>query len=57
MGDERQRRRSKHRKLDKDGRILLEFIEERGWGIYNRVVQGDEEGEFTFTGERRKLTV
>lgn len=52
-----QRRKSKDRKLDREGRILLEFIEERGWSNYNGVVQGDEEGEFTFTGRRGSTVI
>lgn len=40
MGEEGQKRRSKNRKLDREDRILdriLEFIEERGWSIFNGV--------------------
>jgi len=29
---------------------LVEFLEEKGWGILNGCTMGDEEGEFTFTG-------
>jgi len=28
------------------------FLEEKGWGIYNGCIKGDEDGEFTFTGGR-----
>jgi len=29
---------------------LVEFLEERGWGILNGCIVEEEEGEFTFTG-------
>jgi len=40
---------SKDRKVNKEGRVLVEFLEERGWGILNGCTVGDEEGEFTYT--------
>lgn len=43
-------RRSKDRRVDKEGKRLMEFIEEKGWKIFNENIEGDEEGEFTFTG-------
>lgn len=46
MRREGQGRKSKDKKLDREGRILIKFIEERGWGIFNGVVWGDEEGEY-----------
>ncbi|XP_071579341.1 uncharacterized protein [Temnothorax nylanderi] len=45
-------RRSKDKKIDREGRRLINSIEERGWEIFNGNVRGDEEGEFTFTGGR-----
>ncbi|XP_077273093.1 uncharacterized protein LOC143903409 [Temnothorax americanus] len=50
-------RRSKDKKINRDGRKLLEFIEERGWMILNGGVKGDEEGEFTYTGGRGKTVI
>lgn len=44
------KRRSKGKKINRDGRKLLEYIEERGWMILNGGVKGDKEGEFTYTG-------
>lgn len=32
--------------------MLVEFMEGRGWSIFNRVVKGDEAGEYTYTGGR-----
>lgn len=43
-------RKSKDGKINKEGRRLIEFLEERGWGILNGCTNGDEEGEYTFTG-------
>ncbi|XP_024868251.1 trichohyalin-like [Temnothorax curvispinosus] len=45
-------RRSKDKKVDREGRLLVNSLEERGWEIFNGNVRGDEEGEFTFTGGR-----
>jgi len=44
-------RRSKDGKINKEGRKLVEMIEERGWSIWNGNIAGDEEGEFTFMGD------
>jgi len=35
---------SKNKKMNKEGRVLVEFLEERGWGILNGCTVGDEEG-------------
>lgn len=48
--EEEEVRRSKDEKMNREGRVLVEFLEERGWMIYNGAIRGDEEGEFTFTG-------
>ena len=45
-------RKSKDKKMDREGRLLVKCVEERGWEILNGNVRGDEEGEFTFTGGR-----
>lgn len=45
-------RRSKDLKINRDIKRLIEFIEERDWNVFNGRVKGDEEGEYTFTGER-----
>lgn len=33
--------------MDKEGRILVKFVEEKSWEIFNG---GDEDGECTYTG-------
>lgn len=43
---------SKNRKINGERKRLVEFLEEKGWDIFNGSMRGDEEGEFTFTGER-----
>lgn len=45
-------RRSKDRKINREGRLLLERIEKVGWEIFNGGTKGDEEGEWTYTGAR-----
>lgn len=46
-------RRSKDRKMDKVGRMLVGFLEEKGWEIFNERMRRDEEREYTFIGKRR----
>ena len=43
---------SKDRKVNKDGRSLVKLVEETGWEILNGSIEGDEEGEYTYTGGR-----
>ncbi|CAD6227960.1 GSCOCG00012027001-RA-CDS, partial [Cotesia congregata] len=38
--------------INKEGRVLCKFVRERGWAILNGCVVGDEEGTWTFIGER-----
>lgn len=49
--EEGEKRRSKIGKIDKPGRRLVEFLEEKGWMIFYGT-EGDEEREFTFIGGR-----
>jgi len=51
-GDRKRERKSQDRIINKEGKTLINFIEERGWGILNGCTKGDEMGEFTFTGGR-----
>lgn len=46
--EEEKIRRSKGGKVNliKEGRTLIEFIEEKGWSIYIGVVKRDEKGEY-----------
>ena len=43
-------RRSKDKKVNREGKRLCEFFGELGWQIMNGDIKGDEEGEFTYTG-------
>lgn len=45
-------RNSKDKIVNKEGRDLNKFVSERGWAIVNGCVAGDEEGTWTFIGER-----
>lgn len=36
--------------INKKGRILVEFVEKRGWSSFNGNITGNEEREYTFTG-------
>ncbi|XP_071568793.1 uncharacterized protein [Temnothorax nylanderi] len=50
-------RKSKDKKVNKEGRTLIEFVEERGWMILNGGMKGDEEGEYTYTGRKGKTVI
>ncbi|XP_046605019.1 uncharacterized protein LOC124297751 [Neodiprion virginianus] len=41
---------SKDRKINSEGRQLVQFLDETGWAIMNGNIEGDEEGEFTYVG-------
>lgn len=51
-GGENGERNLKDGKINSEGRRLWKFIRERGWSILNGNIRGDEEGEWTYTGER-----
>lgn len=36
---------------------MINFIEKRGWEIFNENIKGDEEGEFTFSGGRGRTVI
>ncbi|XP_011868143.1 PREDICTED: uncharacterized protein LOC105562162, partial [Vollenhovia emeryi] len=55
--EEGRKRRSKDKKVNREGRALIEFMEERGWGILNGGIKGDEEGEYTYTGGRGNTVI
>lgn len=40
-------RKSRDEKVNKKGRMLMEFLEEKGWSIFNGVIKGGEEEEYT----------
>ena len=43
-------RRSKDVEGNGEGKRLCKYCDERGWGILNANIEGDEEGEWTYTG-------
>jgi len=38
--------------MNKEGKLMLDFLGERGWCIFNGNTKGDEEAEYTYTGGR-----
>ena len=50
-------RKSKDGKVNGEGRRLVGGLERVGWGILNGAVEGDEEGEFTYTGGRGESVI
>jgi len=55
--DGRRKRASKDGKINKEGKKLLSFLEEKGWGILNGCMKGDEEGEYTFIGGKSNTII
>lgn len=48
-------RRSKDKIINKEGRVMLNKLQERGWMILNG--SGEEEGSWTYIGERGALVI
>lgn len=55
--EEGRRRKSKDGKMNKDGKVLVRFLKERGWRILNGCMDGDEEGEYTFIGGKENTVI
>lgn len=47
--EEGKTRKSKNKKINREGRRLLDFVEEKGWSILNGGTKENEEGEYTYT--------
>jgi len=56
-GEGKRVRLSKDGKINGEGRRLVEFIEEREWGIFNGCTRGAGEGKCTFTGGRGNTVI
>lgn len=54
---EEYKRKSKDKKVNKEGKKLLEVVEERGWCILNGNVMGDENGEITYLGAQGESVI
>ena len=54
---EERKKKSKDTKVNKEGEMLLSWLEEEGWGIMNGVKEGDKEGKWTFTGSRGESVI
>jgi len=50
-------RKSKDGKINKEGRILVKGIRERGWFILNGETKGDEDRNWTYTGGRGESVI
>ncbi|XP_032687575.1 uncharacterized protein LOC116851844 isoform X2 [Odontomachus brunneus] len=57
MVGEREGRRSKDKMIGKDGRRLIEWVQEKGWYVLNGDYKGDWEGEFTYVGARGNTVI
>lgn len=55
-GEERglETRRSKDMEVNGEGKRLCKYLEERGWGILNANIEGDEEVEWTAVYRRER---
>jgi hypothetical protein len=56
-GEGKRVRKSKDGKVNREKRKLEEFVEEKGWGIFNGCTREDEEEEFTFTGGKGNTVI
>lgn len=54
---EDERRRSKDKTVNREGRLLVSFINVRGWAIMNGSIERDEEGEWTFMGGKGNTVI
>lgn len=45
--EEGRSKESKDKKINAEGRFLLEWVEEIGWEIFNGCMEGDEHGDWT----------
>lgn len=52
MRGRRRERRSRDRKANKEGRVLVSGLEEAGWYIFNECGKGDEKGDWTYAEGR-----
>jgi hypothetical protein len=43
-------KKSKSKVKNAEGKKPMEWIEENGWEVLNGIKQGEEEGEWTYTG-------
>lgn len=48
--EEERGRKSRDKKVNREGRDLVDGLEEAGWYIFNGCRKGDEEGEWTYAG-------
>lgn len=51
----RVKKQSKDKMVDREEKVVLDWLREKGLEIFNRNIEGDIEGEFTFTGGIQSL--
>lgn len=44
-------------RINGEGKKLIKFVEENGWGILNGCTRGDEEEEYSFTGGKGNTVI
>jgi len=54
---EEKSRASKDKRVNKKGKILIEFMGKRGCVIFNGNIKGDDKGEYTYTGGRGESVI
>lgn len=55
--EESEGRKSRDKKINAEGRLLLKRLHETGWVILNENTKKDKKGEWTYMGGRRKLVI
>jgi len=55
--EETKSRTSKDKKVNKEGKILIEFMEKKGYAIFNGNIKGDDKEEYTYTGGRGESVI
>jgi len=51
------KRNFRDRKINREGRILIDFVKDRGWFIANGGIEGDMEENWTYTGARGESVI
>lgn len=54
---EKKNRKSKDKKMNREEKKLIEFIQGKGWVILNGNTKGDEEGKFMHTGGKGETVI
>lgn len=55
--EEKPRRKSKDKNVNKKGKKLMEFLKELGWSIFNGGTKQNKEGKFIYSGSRGNTVI